>query len=206
MARAASAGCVRTRCSRRVSGASFLLGSGEPCPEIGPAERHYSNGCTGGRDVAPVFGLVAGFKEPPSGLVTEPFCGRGGIGLPEMPGRGYVGGLLGAGGPPADSGSVADGSCRCAEEFVVVDKVAAIIVAASRGMILFFTCISLEASLKGGAFSQSLLALGESSAHKPVSGQSLADIMVTRWHISHVTASEWTPCGSRKSYPAGFAR
>ena len=157
-------GRLRRLCENEVLQAGvprlFLLGSGEPCPEIGPAERHYSNGCTGGRDDAPVFGLVAGFKEPPSGLVTEPFCGRGGIGLPEMPGRGYVGGLLGAGGPPADSGSVADGSCRCAEEFVVVDKVAAIIVAASREMIFFFTCISLEASLKGGAFSQSLLALG----------------------------------------------
>ena len=127
----------------------FLVGLRRALSEIGPAERHYSNGCTGGRDDAPVFGLVAGFKEPPNGLVIELFCGRGGIGLPEMPGRGYVGGLLGAGGPPADSGSVADGSCRWAEEFVAVDKVAAIIVAASREMILFFTCISLEASLKG---------------------------------------------------------
>jgi hypothetical protein len=96
--------------------------------------RHYSNACTGGRSDAPVFGGVAG-------LVIEPLWGWEGIGLPEIPGRRYVGSLLGAGGPRAGSGSLPCNVCRWAEAFVAVAKVAAIIAATSPAMILF-TCIS----------------------------------------------------------------
>jgi hypothetical protein len=84
-------------------------------------------------------------------LVIEPFCKLEGIGLPEMPGRAYVGGLFGAGGPPADIGSVADVLCCSAQESDAVARVAAIIADASRGMIFFFTSISLGDLLSGNA-------------------------------------------------------
>ena len=56
-----------------------------------------------------------------------------------MPGRAYVGGLFGAGGPLADNDFVAGAFCCWAQEFVAVAKAAAIIAVASREMIRFFT-------------------------------------------------------------------
>jgi hypothetical protein len=96
--------------------------------------KHHSNACTGGMRGVRVIGAVAGFEEPPSCLVIEPFCKLEGIALPEKPGRAYVGGLFGAGGPPADIRSVAV-LCCSAQESDAVARVAAIIAVTSREMI-----------------------------------------------------------------------
>ena len=63
-------------------------------------------------------------------------------------GRAYVGGLFGAGGPPADIGSDAVVFCCSAQESDAVAKVAAIIADASREMILFSTSISFGVLLE----------------------------------------------------------
>ena len=66
-----------------------------------------------------------------------------------MPGRAYVGGLFGAGGPLADNDFVAGVFCCWAQESVAVAKAAAIIAVASREIIRFFTSISLDYLLEG---------------------------------------------------------